>query len=243
MLPRSLGEVSLADSISSHALNLMQELLTQWEHHSDRRIYFLNCYRMMTENMVSAVQRGEFIDSRWVSEFIEHFAGYYFSALDAYQRAPSSAPAVWRVAHNAAQQTRILPLQLLLLGINAHINYDLALAVVDILAPDWERFSDLQRHERYRDYCYVNEIIARTIDVVQDEVLEPAMPVMDLLDKLLGPVDEHLIGMLIRNWRERVWRFAVQMLEAQDTKDRAGVVAQMEAEALQLASRINLGGF
>ncbi len=32
----------------------------------------------------------------------------------------------------------------------------------------------------YTDHCHVNDVIGGTIDAVQDQVIEPAMPVMDI---------------------------------------------------------------
>ena len=50
-------------------------------------------------------------------------------------------------------------LQNLLLGINAHINYDLVLTIYDMPAPEWERLTEEQRRRRFQDHCTVNVII------------------------------------------------------------------------------------
>jgi hypothetical protein len=64
----------------------------------------------------------------------------------------------------------------LLLGVNAHINYDLVLTLVDLLEPEWKQLSAEQCQQRHSDYCHVNEIISLTIDIVQDDVLERSIP-------------------------------------------------------------------
>ncbi len=148
---------------------------------------------------------------------------------------------VWRLAHHTAQDPRSLPLENLLLGINAHINYDLVMTLVDLLGPEWNDLSDEQRASRYADYCYVNDVLARTVDAVQDEVLEPAMPVMELIDKLLGPLDELLILHLMTGWREGVWQNARRLLEAETREEQASVLQQVEAETLRLGKFIRLG--
>jgi len=131
----------------------------------------------------------------------------------------------------------------LLLGVNAHINYDLALALVDILEPEWASLSEEQRAIRYQDHCHVNRVIGRTIDAVQDEVLEKAMPVMETIDKIMGPVDEMLISRLLAHWRESVWHNAVRMLEVQAAGDRTSLVKHIEEEVLELGEIIQLKGF
>ena len=132
-------------------------------------------------------------------------------------------------------------LQNLLLGINAHINYDLALAVTDLLEPEWQHLSDTQRKSRYHDYCYVNEIIANTIDVVQDQVVERYTPIMDIVDVVLGPADEWFISQMINHWRDEVWHQAIDMLECQEGKHREMLRQSLEESALDRAQLILIG--
>lgn len=217
----------------------MDALIDAFETCADQKAVFLSCYRMMTGNMFASIERSEFQDCAWVDLLLNHFAGYYFSALDAYQADPPSAPAAWRLAHDAAGDPSISALQKLLLGVNAHINYDLVFTVVDLLEAEWARMPAGRRELRYMDFCFVNDVIARTIDAVQDQVLDPAMPAMDLVDKLLGPADEFLISRLITGWRESVWNQAVGLLETNDPQERSQRARRVEEAALQMARVIN----
>lgn len=212
----------------------MQVLIGRWEAAANPQATFLSCYRLMTGNMLAAIERGEFRDPDWVDRLLHHFAEYYFAALEAWERDPRAAPAVWQLAHDATRDPRALPIQNLLLGINAHINYDLVLTMVDLLRPEWPHLTLGQRGERYADYTMVNEVIARTIDSVQDDVIERNMPVMDLLDKLLGPVDEYLVSRLITQWRETVWERTCCLLDARTAQERESLVSATEAAAVKL---------
>lgn len=218
----------------------MEAQIGRWEQTSDLRVIFLSCYLMMTRNMRTAIERGEFHDSVWVDRLLENFAGYYFVALEVYDKDPASAPAVWQMAHQATRAPGALALQLLLLGVNAHINYDLVLSLVDLLGPEWAGLSPEQRAARYADHCHVNEVIGCTIDAVQDQVLEPAMPVMDLFDKLLGPLDERLISAMLTRWRETVWRYAVRLVETSDAADQQRLLREVEQEALRMGDIITI---
>ena len=64
----------------------MEALISQWETHADPRGVFLSCYCLMTRNMLAAIHRRDFHDPVWVGRLLDHFAGYYFAALDAYER-------------------------------------------------------------------------------------------------------------------------------------------------------------
>jgi hypothetical protein len=224
----------------TQAITRMQSLLAQWEGESHQRAIFLSCYRMMTSNVLEAIAQEEFQDSAWVREFLHRFADYYFVALEDYERDPASAPRVWQLAHSTAHDRRSLPIENLLLGVNAHINYDLVLTLVDQLSPEWSALSDEARATRYADHCYINKVLARTIDSVQEQVLEPAMPGMGLIDKLLGPLDELLISRVITQWRETVWQYATRLLEAESDEEQAAVLRQVEEETLRLGNLIRL---
>jgi hypothetical protein len=213
-------------------LQRMQSLLQQWKPAADPRAIFLDCYYLMTCNMRAAARQGEFFDPLWVDGLVDHFATYYFVALEAYDRDPASAPRVWQQAHRLAGDPRSTALQKLLIGVNAHINYDLVFSTADMLQPEWRDLPPERRAARYADYRRVNEIIARTVDAVQDQVLEPAMPVMDLIDRLCGPLDEKLISALLARWRENVWRYTLQLLEtAQAERQRLAQTVEQEALA------------
>jgi hypothetical protein len=218
----------------------MQSRIRQWEAASDDRALFLNCYLLMTNNMLAVIQRQGFKDSLWVDQLLHRFADYYFAALEAYDRDPRSAPAAWQRAHDAARSAEMTALQKMVLGINAHINYDLVLSVVDLLQPEWRTLADPQRAERHADYLHVNDVIARTVDAVQDDVIAPAMPIMHYLDELMGPVDEMVTSRLIAHWRDTSWQHAMRLLEAEDVQERAHLTRNVEGEALRTADLICL---
>lgn len=216
----------------------MLSRIKQWEAQSDKRAIFLVCYSMMTRNMLLAIERKEFRDPAWVDRLLDRFADHYFVALEAYEQDPNLAPPIWQVAHRFSQAADTLALQKLMLGVNAHINFDLVFALVELLEPEWAELSDSQRAERYADHCYVNELIARTIDAVQDTVLEPEMPVMSAVDLLFGPLDEAMLSRLITRWRDRVWNYATVLLETRESAERSRVIQQVEEDAFRQANAI-----
>lgn len=216
----------------------MQKLIQNWEETANPNVVFLSCYQMMTGNTLAAIEQQDFKDPAWVDQLLHHFADYYFLALDAYEKDVPSAPRIWQLTFNAANDARTLPLQNLLLGVNAHINYDLAFAVSDLLEGEWQQLSDVERQTRFDDYTHVNLVIAETIDAVQDDVLEPAMPAMDIIDKLFGRFDEFLISYWISEYREAVWENVLRLLAAKNDTERDAVSAAIEKEALKLAEMI-----
>jgi hypothetical protein len=218
---------------TSPAITRMQSLLEQWEKLSDIRSIFLACYTAMTRNMLTSLQAGSFQDPIWVERLLEHFAVYYFDAIDSQEFKTDACPAVWQATFKAAQNNNIRAVQHLLLGVNAHINYDLVLALCDMLQLEWEGLSLGDRRLRYEDHCRINQIIAETIDEVQDQVLERYSPALDLIDKAFGRLDEWMISRLITHWREQVWSLATQLVDCTSPDERGSLIGQVEANSLR----------
>lgn len=230
-LPRELLHATRYRTVTEQ----MQALVAHWEKNGDHRCIFLDCYRRMTDNMLASLEAERFHDEEWVNRLLHRFAEYYFEALDAYEGEKSHSPAVWQLTHDVAAQEETSVLQHLLLGVNAHINYDLALALRDLLSPEWDSLSPEARQQRYEDHLLVNQIIAETIDTVQDEVVERHDPDLDLIDKLFGPVDEWAIAQVIARWRDDVWETACRLLEVEAEAEQEQIRAHLEARSLRRA--------
>lgn len=199
----------------------MQDQIRAWDAARDRRVIFLRCYTLMTRNMAGALRAGRFADPAWVAMLLERFAGYYFDALDAYEARSPHTPAVWVAAHDHARDGDASAVANLLLGVNAHINYDLVLVTAELLRPEWSTLSPARRQCRREDYDRVNRIIAETIDTVQDEVLERYSPMLDLVDAACVRLDEWWTGRLLASWRSDVWRQALELVDAAEPPARA----------------------
>ena len=216
----------------------MKSLLNEWEAVKDRRLIFLQCYAAMTQNILAAIEARDFEDVAWVATLMNNFADLYFHALEAENSGLAGAPIAWQIAFKAAHNPQTNVLQNLVLGVNAHINYDLVLALSDLLASEWQQLSEEQRQIRYHDHCHVNDIINHTIDTVQDQVVDRFEPEFRVVDKLLGPVDEWMTGLLISEWREEVWKHAIQMIDSTEQTDRQAIIKHVEQVSIERAQDI-----
>jgi len=228
VMTRSAAEVRLA------------ALATEWSAAHDLRAVFADCYRVMTERMSDGVAAGTFEDGVWVARLRDRFAEYYFDALDGYAAADRDVvcPEVWRIALDACARPGCHPVEALLLGINAHINHDLALALVDVL-DDWDRLDEAVRESRHRDHEQVNDIIRATTDEVQLDVVSTWSPAAARIDRLLGPVDEWVFGEVVARWRGRVWTDAMSLL-AVPVAERDSAARVIDGRALRLAGLLGL---
>jgi hypothetical protein len=121
--------------------------------------HFPAMYARVTERVHLAVSSGRFDDADGMIRFARAFADRYL-----HPRAGRSAvPACWQAAWDVSGDSSLLVVQHLLLGINAHVNHDLALVVVE-LADERGDIGGLRR-----DFEAINVLLAETMpDVLHD---------------------------------------------------------------------------
>lgn len=216
----------------------MKEYTDRWQRENDHRYIFLSCYSLMTGNMIKAIENNEFHDSKWVTKLLELFSEYYFDGLECYECGNNKA-LVWHEVYETTKKDKLLELQYLMIGVNAHINYDLVFTLYDMLSPEWSRLTEEERSKRYEDHCHVNKVIAATIDRVQDEILEPSAPYLDWIDKAFGRLDEYILSKVISNWREDVWINCHKLLAVNSQEERETLRLEIEKDVVRLGKMIS----
>lgn len=209
-----------------HLLSRMHGQADAWEKQGDKRCFFQRCYGIMSSSMVRATDDGRFLDAAWVERLLLCFADYYYDASERYNQHRADTPAVWQYVHDASLSKPLHILQHILLGINAHINYGLPLALYDTLRLEWANFSESQRQSRRDNHETVNHIIAETIDEVQDNIVEPRAPSMQIVDRLMERTD--------------VWQVAMQLTTAADAQQWEAIRQKQEARVLHRSRQLAL---
>ncbi|MGB7818566.1 MAG: DUF5995 family protein [Ornithinibacter sp.] len=227
--------------MTASAEDRLTDLARGWGEAGDRRAIFADCYLVMTGRVHEAIAAEDFVDGDWVSRLLDRFADYYFDAVVAHDSpdAPVRCPTVWTGAFDACKDPRCHPLRALLLGINAHINHDLALALADLLE-DWHELDERTRAVRHADHEHVNEIIQATTDEVQREVVARYAPETAILDTVLGPVDEWVFGAVVESFRGQVWIDAMTLVTV-PADEREESVLRVGRRAEQVASVLTFG--
>ncbi len=196
-------------------------LAQEWCLAGDSRHFFADTYALMTAAMIAEVSDGTFRDNPWVTRLVERFTDYYLDAVHGSESGGGCPPA-WTEAFQACSHSEQHPLQLIMLGINAHINNDLVFALADVM-PDWNDLDETARDTRREDYLAVNSIIAHLIDSMQEELLNADDPVLGILDRLLGPSDEWLFRQLVTSWRDAAWEDGCRLLSCASEDERQQV--------------------
>ena len=92
---------------------------------------FTALYRAVTEAVDERVRPGTFADARFTRWLDVVFANLYFRALRAHVLGPKRPPRAWAALFEARSRRGVAPIQFALAGMNAHINRDLPLALVE----------------------------------------------------------------------------------------------------------------
>ena len=158
--------------------------------------HFPAMYARVTDRIRQAAAAGEFGDGEGMVRFARAFAGWYLRPRAGVEPAPGS----WRAAWDVGGDGRLLIVQHLLLGINAHVNHDLGQVVVQL--PD-ERDDGALAGMR-ADFDTVNSVLAATMPAVMRDLGRSSRWVN--LTAAWGA--ERWFHFSLETAREQAWRFA-----------------------------------
>jgi hypothetical protein len=202
-----------------------------WDRH-DRRAVFALAYRDMTGEVKRRLDERWFLDNEWVDRLVIAFANFYRQALYDFERGSfRTVPRAWIIAFETSRQDRTVLPQDLVLGINAHINRDLPLALYAVTI-------DPERDKHYHDHMAINTVLATLTDVIQDRMVELYGPAIHLVDEALGRLDEQIAGFTLTKAREQCWTAAVELAAARDERARAAIIRRLDRRAAALAEVI-----
>jgi len=191
----------------------MEEIGDRLVANNDERRYFHLAYLNSTKAVMAEVEADRFADSAWAERWGIAFADLYLEAFDVWESGGEpSGP--WRVAFEASQDPDIPPVRHALLGINAHINYDLPQAFLAVISDD--EFDDPElMARRAADHARVDSILVHRVrqeDKNLKQVEEPGD--RTIVDRLMMPFNRAGTKKFLKEGREKVWRNAQVLNDA-----------------------------
>jgi len=224
----------------------MDARITELRRAGDDRRIFLSVYATMTGAIHRGVLDGRFMDPAWTAELTTRFARLYFDAEEAWEQAPARCPNAWRAAFAAAGQPRISVIEHALLGINAHIVYDLPFAVSGTMRSVGDvvdgRLQGDTLVRRRHDYEVVNHILAETIMDAQ-AVLAEESRVSRVLDRIALRFDEYAAEALLRASRTQGWHNALALAVARGDQEYEAVRQHLDRVACGYVQRLDITQF
>lgn len=222
------------------ALPCMRSALEYFHPRNDYRAVFLRAYYLFTLEVHAAVhQLGDyetqiFFDPSWVSKLAGKFASLYFQSLTTGDR-PQESEKAWKLAHKMAVEKTSTVLQDLILGVNAHINYDLAYGNALNLKEHGDQADHRLLPRRKFDHDQINNLLVRCAPRIQEVLTRDYGGGMLLLSRFFGNWDERLTELGLKYYRERVWWNAVSYLCAGDGRETGLVHEKLNWESYKVA--------
>ena len=162
----------------------------------DARRFFHSTYLRTTRAVADEIDQGGFLDGAWLERWDIAFAQLYLDALDADLRG-DPVPAPWRIAFDVARdRPELPPLRHILLGMNAHINYDLPQALVAVISP--AEFDDpLVRAGRAADHTHVDEVLIARVGAEDTELSAARLAELVAPGQVLLKLTRHGFGVVL----------------------------------------------
>jgi Family of unknown function (DUF5995) len=176
---------------------------------------FMTTYQRTRQAVAEAVDAAFFEDPDWVVRWDVAFADLFIVAHDADQIG-GHVPRPWRLAFRA--DPTLPTIVHLLLGMNAHINYDLPPATLSVIT-DHDFQDPVLIDRRRRDHERIDRILAARV-AAEDHAIGGAR---SLLDRVLTPANRLSSRRFLREARGKVWLNVAELqrarLEGEDAYD------------------------
>lgn len=204
----------------------MDEIVEQCKRDNCKSGYFAVLYRYVTIRIKEGIENGEFDDNDRMVILDTIFAQRFFDAFDAYyNNSGEEITLSWKCAFDAAEKSRYVVMQHLLLGINAHINLDLGIAAAETM--EGRALDEIQD-----DYFKVNAILASLVESVKSNISRVSLLFGPLMGLTRGR-DEMFVNFSIVTARDGAWRFAHRYSQA---GDKALAIKNRDAKIAELGS-------
>ncbi len=160
---------------------------------------FTTLYLAVTEAVVGSAEAQAFEDERFTRALDVTFANLYFDALRSVAGG-GSIPEAWVPLVEARTRSDVFPLQFALAGMNAHINRDLPVALVETCTKlgIGLRASSAQ----HRDFRKIDRILASTEARVKGRFITGDLA---LVDTALGQLDDCVAMWKVVRARQAAW--------------------------------------
>jgi hypothetical protein len=214
------GEDACIDDVITEMQDRLDELAASCAHDA----IFSLAYLRVTENVRDAARSGYFQDRKWLTQVDAVFAELYFDVRDDWHAGRrGQVPRAWAIALQSEDDESMTGLGNFMLAMNAHINRDFphVLAEVGLTARDGS--------SHRRDHNAYNQRLDSLYAPVFAEEAARFDPRFDDIDA--STLEETAAGVIMRGWREAVWRHAEELALAKTPAARRLAERQIEVYA------------
>lgn len=225
-----LSGVSLAPTNVDEALASLDTVAERLQADGDALAAFPDIYGIITRKVAEQIVRpdGMFLESGWISRLAGRFCERYLETLRwSMERRPQDCEA-WGATYACSSMRRTLPVQHVMLGLSAHINFDLALGIYETIR-EFGHADDAEQMARYKhDHDAVNNLLLASVSEAFEHLVERHGCTLSaaIYAHAYAPAKWLTMKMLTR-WRGTVWNNVLALLAAKSDAERDQVIAKM----------------
>jgi hypothetical protein len=201
MSDERLVQVIAASGVNSieDVINVMQGLDNILQN-SDGLKWFNLLYLRVTESVRNSPPAEGWENRQYVERLAVIFASLYFSAIASWQRDHNSVVRSWAPLFQSRQRRGVARVQFALAGMNAHINHDLPIALVQ--TSQEQDVVPRRGSPEHRDFERVNTILEAVTEQVKQFL---ATGIVGEIDQDLGRLDDMAALWSVRKARETAY--------------------------------------
>jgi len=204
----------------------LEARLRHYESSGDARAVFQLTYFTFSQQIFKALQERRFRDQAFATDMACRFVGIYETQLALWAARDPGQCRTWQVAFGRMEAGEANLMQAMLLGMNAHINFDLSFCALG----SCRQFDDLQAARssaglmgvrgvpvsRYEDFLVINRVGWESVPLIQETVLGRHNPLLALGNRLVEGWTTEAGEELLITSRDAAWIKTLLMLHARD---------------------------
>ncbi len=205
---------------------------------ADARAAFPDIYAVITRRVAVEVSRpdGPFQEPTWISRLAARFCARYLETLRWALAGNEQDTSAWASAYDSVDAAGMPPVQHALLGLSAHINYDLAIGIhATIVEAGYA--DDRAMIARYKhDHDHVNALLDASIPEAFDRLITRHHCATTVWLDRGRRLSRWGTMELLTRWRAQVWVEVEALLAARTGAQRARVLRRIGARAARIGA-------
>ncbi len=194
---------------------------------------FNHLYTEVTRTVFLWVNEGKFDDPDFLTVLDVAFANRYLDAIRAWAAGePKQTPRVWRALFERRSDLDIASIQFAVAGVNAHINLDLSISLVNTQN---ELGVPLGTGTQRADYEKINDIFATLYRELRDDFIDGKFEELD--QGRVARIIDSISHFAVDRTRDVAWENAEILIELQDSPRLARLVTSALDRTFGLAGR------
>ena len=233
----------------SGLIDQMEQQLERLSNRKDPRAVFQLTYLTFSKHVYQNLISGSFTDQQWDTDMCCRFVEIYMHQMRLWDEKSPNLCNTWREALELMEQGKLNVLQCMFLGMNAHINYDLAFCTLGACVAQGDSelnanpgltqsFEHRGLAERYRDYLQINHVGWRSITHIQDEVLNRFHPILGVFNRWGVKVSKPLSLRVLMASRDQAWRRTALLIHTNTPQESSALARLIDHAALRWSHAI-----